>query len=477
MELGEKIWISLTSLQEFLDPTVYEKTLKKIKEDLTFPNPAYIQALRFSKNRHYIRAPKTLSHFKLRKPKTNPGLECPIGYLETLVSRLRQVEIPLQVRNKLCEYPVEFSSKLALYPYQKEATEDCLKRHRGVLVAPCGAGKTIMALELVARRKQKTLVLVHTLDLMKQWQSQCEEWLSLNPALIGQGQRRLDAPIIVATVQTLIRNKSLILDLKKQIGTLIVDECHHTPATTFHKLVGQLRPTYLYGFSATPMREDGLTPIMHLFLGPTLHRVLPEDLQKKSRLLKPRLELIETDFRFAYDRDDPESYGQLLGKLIHDKERNQLIIRELSNHIKDKNLILTQRVAHCHLLEEELKNQYPAATTAVITGTTPHAERDAILEQARLGKIHYLFATQLADEGLDIRCLEKLWMVLPGRSTARIEQRVGRIMRQLEGKKEPVVYDFVDSQTGVLFSQFQSRLTKVYRRLLKIPDEDKNQES
>jgi superfamily II DNA or RNA helicase len=469
LELGERVWISLADLEKHLDSESCDEVLEQIRADLTFPNPVYQQALRFSKNHRYIRAPKTLTHYKIRKPKTKPRIECPIGYLEPLVGRLRKHGILVKAVNNLCDNPVSFSSNISLYPYQKQGIEKCLKRHRGILVAPCGAGKTVIALEITALRQQKTLVLVHTLDLMKQWKSQAEEWLGLNASLVGQGHRCLESPLVIATVQTLIRNKGLMAELNDQIGTLIIDECHHTPATTFHKIVGQLRPTYLYGFSATPMREDGLTPIMHLFLGPTLHRILPEDLQKDSQLLKPRLELIETEFRFAYDRDDPESYGQLIDKLIHDKDRNQLIITELNHHSRDKNLILTQRIAHCHILEEGLKKLNPQASTAVITGSTPHSERELILERARAGDLAFLFATQLADEGLDIRCLEKLWMVLPGRSTARIEQRVGRIMRQLDGKKEPVVFDFVDSQTGVLFSQFQSRLSKVYQRLLKIP--------
>ena len=80
----------------------------------------------------------------------------------------------------------------------------------------------------------------------------------------------------------------------------------------------------------------------------------------------------------------------------------------------------------------------------------------------------YLFATQLADEGLDIRCLENLWLVTPAKNIGRIEQRIGRIMREFESKSQATVFDFVDSQTKVLFAQYRTRLNKVYKRLLSV---------
>ena len=112
---------------------------------------------------------------------------------------------------------------------------------------------------------------------------------------------------------------------------------------------------------------------------------------------------------------------------------------------------------------------FAGISSRVITGQTPKEEREIILEEIRQGRNHYLFATQLADEGLDIRRLDKVWLVTPSRNTSRIEQRIGRIMRLFEGKDNACVYDFVDREVKLLEKQFKTRYYKVYKRILNVP--------
>ena len=470
LEIREKLYISKDELFDAIGEEQGERFLEETKEMLTFSNPKFHQAKRFSKGRRFSKMPSSFCYFYLRKPKTAPSLEIPLGALEATVTKLKDENLRIKVENLLVEQKADYLSSIQLRNYQEIAVNQCLSRHRGVLVAPCGAGKTVMALELLARRSQKTLVIVHTLDLLKQWQERVRETLGEEAGTIGQGSKKIGEKITIATVQTLVRDKKLLMRLASETGTVIVDECHHTPAKTFSKVIGNLKPTYLYGFSATPKRDDGLSAIMHLFLGPTLHTIESRDLQRQSHLLRPRLKLVETEFFFAYDADDPESYHNMVEELIHDKERNLLICEHLVEHRDKVNLVLSQRLAHLEVLSRQLQMALPHASIETITGSTPKEERQEIIDRTREGKIQYLFATQLADEGLDIRCLENLFLVCPTRNRARVQQRVGRVMRTHEGKSQALIYDFVDSKTRVLLSQFRTRLNQVYRNLLEISE-------
>ena len=469
LEIREKLYLDLEQLKNSLSQEALDGLLEELQNALSFENPAFVAALRYGSRKRFIKAPKVLCYMHIRKPKTNPSIEIPIGFLETLINILRDHQISFQIKNLLTIQKTEhlLESSIQLRDYQNNAVEDMLRRHRGILVAPCGAGKTVMALSLIHHRQQKTLVLVHTLDLLKQWSNQIQNFLGQTCGIIGGGKKDYIQDITVATVQTLIRDRTLLLKLQKKVGCLIVDECHHVPATTFTKLVGKLRPNYLYGFSATPNREDGLSPVMHLFLGPILHQIKPENLQADDQLIRPNLKIIKTDFEFEYNHEESDSYQRLIEALINDSKRNLLIKNALMKHQKSYNLILSQRVSHCYQLHAMLN--FAGVSSRVITGQTPKEEREIILEEIREGKNHYLFATQLADEGLDIRRLDKVWLVTPSRNTSRIEQRVGRIMRLFEGKESACVYDFVDRQIKLLEKQFKTRYYKVYKRLLNVP--------
>lgn len=469
IEIREKLFLSLEELKACLNRDALEGLLEELRHALSHTNPAYTSALKYGRKKRFIKAPRELCFFNIRKPKTNPSIEIPIGFLENLIHILRDHQINFSINNLLVSNPPEssFRSNIRLRNYQEMALRDMLRRHRGVLVAPCGAGKTVMALSLIEQRQHKTLILVHTLDLLKQWEQQINLFLNCASGVIGGGRKQFDAGIIVATVQTLIRDRTLLLKLQNTVGCLIVDECHHVPASTFTSLVGKLKPNYLYGFSATPEREDGLSPVMHLFLGHTLHRIKPEELQSKNQLIKPRLEIITTAFDFDFNHEEPDSYQKLMDSIISDAARNDLIIQHLIQHQNSFNLILSQRVNHCHNLHSQLLDQ--GVLAEVITGNTSKEEREVILQKVREGKVHYLLATQLADEGLDIRRLDKVWLVTPSKNSSRIEQRVGRIMRLFGGKTEACVYDFVDRNVKLLEKQFKSRYYKVYRRVLEVP--------
>jgi len=101
----------------------------------------------------------------------------------------------------------------------------------------------------------------------------------------------------------------------------------------------------------------------------------------------------------------------------------------------------------------------------VLTGRLSKRKHEQVMQQARSGRLRVIVATQVADEGLDLPELDRLFLATPCRSTAKVQQRIGRVMRPAEGKQDAVVYDFVDSQVGMLASQAKSRCYNVYSRL------------
>ena len=467
--LDQKIRVPVPPLIQKLGPDGFKDLFEILLAELSVDNPALLKQSIFQKGRFSkSRQPRDLVFCHLRKPKTNPYLEIPIGWLKETVELLKGYGFIIEVENLLCKSEAEFHSEIRLFDYQKAALDNLQKRHRGILVAPCGAGKTIMSLELIARRNRKALVIVHTLDLLQQWVESAKNFLGIDAATIGGGKKNCQSDLVIGTVQSLVRDRVLLSRLAQTCGLVIVDECHHTPASTFTKVVGLLKPEYLYGVSATPDREDGLTDIMHFFLGPVLHQIKTESLQKTNQLLRPLFKPIETSFFFAYDREDPESWHQMMESLIKEPSRNHLIVSNLRQQIGKKNLVLSSRIEHLNILIEQLKMESPDAKIALVTGQTPKKDRLSLLDQTRDGQIDFLFSTQLADEGLDIRCLENLFLVTPTRNSSRIQQRVGRIMRLHEGKHPPVVYDFVDTRTKVLLSQYRSRYHSVYQKILNL---------
>ena len=139
----------------------------------------------------------------------------------------------------------------------------------GVLVAPPGAGKTVMATALIAKRARSTLVLVHRRPLLEQWISRLAEFLNISTDEIGSpattpGSSGVD----VAMVQTLTRRAGVDLS---RYGHVIVDECHHVPAFSVERLLREIPSRAITGLTATPQRRDGHDPIIAMQCGPVRH--------------------------------------------------------------------------------------------------------------------------------------------------------------------------------------------------------------
>jgi superfamily II DNA or RNA helicase len=339
---------------------------------------------------------------------------------------------------------VDFSFQGVLRPYQKEAVADILRKHFGVLVAGTGSGKTVMALEVIAQRHQPTLILVHSRELMYQWQERAWQFLGIQAGLIGDSKYDIQ-PLSIAIVNTA---RKRLEELIPCFGHLIVDECHRVPATLFTEVVKMFDSYFMLGLSATAYRrEDVLTRLIYLYMGERSHQVDPKKLAESGAVLKPEFIQRSTGFIYVFRGN----YQALMNSLTKNEARNQQIVDDINTEAGETAgtiLVVSDRVAHCQKLAELLAGK--GLQASMLTGKQSAPERSAIVGSLHRGGIKVLVSTlQLVGEGFDAAGLSTLFLTTPIKFTGRLRQVIGRILRPAAGK-QPKVIDYVDEQVGVL---------------------------
>jgi len=412
----------------------------QLTDRFTLPNPKYLEAVKFG--RWTGRIDRNLTFYQA----TSDGLILPRGAAREIITSAKeydQVDI-IDNRRSLSELSLSFRGSLR--PYQQQATAGILDKEFGVLEAGTGSGKTVMALSIIAARKQPTLILVHTKELLYQWQDRIKTFLDVDAGLIGAGKFEVK-PITVGIVNSVHKR---LPEVVPYFGHLVVDECHRVPSSLFTGVVTTFDSRFMLGLSATPYRRDGLGVLIGWYLG--LHRVTVAAavLRDSGSVLRPKVINRTTDFLYQYNDD----YSTMITALVKDPGRNNLIAADIRAQIGKGGLtlVVSERVEHL----EELAS-LTGAGSCVLTGKTPAKKRVAIIEALSEGSIQTLFSTMsLIGEGFDCPGLDTLFLTTPIKFSGRLKQVVGRILRPAEGKV-PLVYDYQDIGVGVLAHQAKSR--------------------
>lgn len=200
----------------------------------------------------------------------------PRGLRESAAGLIEDAGSRLDVRERARDHrAVEAALHAELTPEQRTAFDSLVEHDLGVLVAPPGAGKTVIACAVIAARRTPTLVLVDHQPLLDQWRDRLMAHLGMKRnqiGLIGSGRSRPRGSVDVSMIQSLARRDD-VLRLTAPYGLVIVDECHDVPAVTFERVVREIDAPAWLGLTATPYRRDGLEGLITMYCGPVRHRM------------------------------------------------------------------------------------------------------------------------------------------------------------------------------------------------------------
>lgn len=363
--------------------------------------------------------------------------------------------------------PVNYNANIKLYDYQEKAVESLIQAQGGILQSKAGSGKTRMGIALICAMGKKTLWLTHTNELLNQSYNAAAEFI--DKKLLGKitaGKIQIADGITFATVQTLC--KADLQALRYEWDMIVTDEVHRacgsaTKATMFSKVLNNLAAEYKYGLSATLHRADGLIKCTYALVGGVAYTV-PDNVVNTMRVEVQKKETGVQISRKCLDTDGTLCYAKLINYLAENAKRNIQIcddIEELAN--KGHSIILlSDRVEHLNVIHYNLQPEYQN-DAVILHGKVKKSDRELALEQMRHKEKHILLATyQLAKEGLDVPCLDRLLLATPVKDYAIVVQSVGRIARVCDGKGTPVVYDYVDD-IGFLQGMWKKRCTS-YRK-------------
>jgi superfamily II DNA or RNA helicase len=426
----------------------------RLMETLTFFNPKWMENERMGRwNRG---TPKMLKFYdKVR----GGGLWIPRGYMRQLLLMCRQKGITHEVNDQRRTLePIDFHFDGLLKPFQQMAVNSMMSKDFGTLSAPTGSGKTVMALYIMARRKQPCLIVVHTKDLAFQWMERIEKFLGIPKDLvgfIGGGKINMGEKMTVALVQTLYKCAE---EVSKNVGFLVVDECHRCPSRTFTEAVIEFDSRYMLGLSATPYRRDNLSRLIFWYLGDVHYRIDQNRLVRTGDVLAAEVIVRETKFKPYYD--PVNEYSKMMSELTQDDDRNRLIASDIAKEAEHNDgvcLVLSDRKKHCETLQSILRFKYKIPAGLLI-GDLSAAERREVLDCLDKGEIKVLIATgQLIGEGFDRSDLSPLFLVTPIKFSGRVLQYLGRVLRPAPGKKKARVYDYVDIHVDVLKAMARAR--------------------
>ncbi len=459
--LADRVYIDRSNL-----PPTLAHAIRRLA---TFSNPMFteLQRMRLS----VARTPRVIGCFD----DLDRHLALPRGCLSDVVSLVGELGVKLDLRDKRVDgetVGVEFCGELN--NSQHSAARAILQHDLGVLCAPPGWGKTVLATNLIASRGCSTLVLVHRKPLVEQWTERLCEFLDITPKSIGRlgaGRRRLTRRIDIAMVQTLARSDDLH-DLVRPYGHVVIDECHHVPAVQVERVLSAIPARYVTGLTATPYRRDGHQPIITMQCGPIRHVVSRPKLRAQDALER---RVIRKDTSFdPTSLPSGASIQEIYGALAKDDDRLGLVLADIRELVRDGRalVVLTERREHLERIAECISDDVPAVVV-LHGGVKPKARRAAMAQLAAQpdDEPRLILATgRYLGEGFDDPRLDTLLLTMPIAWKGTVVQYAGRLDRTHAAKRDIRIYDYVDSEVPVLRRMHAKRL-RTYRAMGYVCDE------
>jgi superfamily II DNA or RNA helicase len=379
----------------------------------------------------------------------------------------------------LARFRLPFTPRLSVTPrpYQRDALASWLRqRGRGVVVLPTGAGKTVVAFMALVQLPVRTLVIVPTIDLLRQWRRGLIEKAGLPPdqvGIVGGGERRPAAVTIMTYDSAAMPRRDLA-----GYGLLVVDEVHHLPAPTYRVIAARTAAPWRLGLSATPERADAAHHQLLGLIGPEVYRRLPAELASEGHIAsfrerrifvdltpeeRARYDLLMAEYRwYIATRRGKLLRGNLFEQLVRESGHDPAARRALQAHHQARLIALnaeSKLVRVAQLLEQHRDDQvlifseYTAMVRALsqrlalpaITYRTDADERRAILDRFRAGQYSKLVSGRVLNEGVDVPDANVAIVVSGSSATREYIQRLGRVLRPKPGEAQ--LYELISRGT------------------------------
>jgi superfamily II DNA or RNA helicase len=293
--------------------------------------------------------------------------------------------------------------------------------------AQVGWGKTFTALHIAYKLGQRTLVITHTAALRDQWIDEVEQLFGMPAGVIGGGVYDIeDRAVVVGNIQSIVK---YIPQLVKEFGTIILDEAHHCPATTFAATVDAFYAKYRIALSGTMIRKDGKHILFNDYFGNIVFK------PPQSNTLEPTVRIV----RSGVTLKPGATWVEKITDLCQDEKYQQFIagIAKLEISNGHRVLIIADRVEFLEKVKE-----YVGETCVLVTGNTDVETRNLVKEQINSGKRSAIAGSrQIFSEGISINALSCVILAVPMSNDSLLTQIVGRIQRMFDGKQMPLVVD------------------------------------
>ena len=384
-----------------------EEVQERIDKELTYTIPTH----------NPLDPPEVIKNMGIIR---NGLVSLPIGRTDLIPSNYEIVDRRV---NKPVEFP-EF--KFELRQSQKDvydAIED-----NSIINAWVSWGKTFTGLAIAGKLGQKTLVVTHTVALRNQWAKEVEKVYGIKAGIIGSGKFELDAPIVIGNTQTLYRNVDKI---RKEFGTVILDEMHHVSSPTFSKILDTNYCRYKIGLSGTIERKDGKHVVFRDYFGNTLFK------PPKENYMTPTVHIVPSEIRFMDGARIP--WANRVTKLANDEEyRHTIALLAAAYAAKGhKVLVVSDRVSFLKACSELTGDK-----SICVTGDVSHEDRETLVDEILYGDKNVLYGTQaIFSEGISVDTLSCLILATPVNNEPLLTQLCGRVIRKKEGKIDPVIID------------------------------------
>ena len=470
--LADRIYIDSSGMSN--------KTKRQLRRMATFSNKQYFQ------NQAMDMPNYDESRFIYLGSDEGKYIVLPRGLWEDILKKFDNAGIRYKIEDKRTQgRELNISFKGELRESQISAAETMLENETGILHAATAFGKTVVCCDMIARRGISTLILVDRADLMNQWIKRLDEFLDIDEELpeyqtkTGRTRKRkslignlqgahdtLTGIVDVAMIRSL-KKKDGFHPMLKEYAQVYFDECHHAASESAIEVLQEINAKYVYGVTATPKRGDGKEKINEFLLGPIRYRFTAKDRaeeQNIDHLVYPRFTRTVKPHHLS-----KTPYGNDAYELIRNNDvRDEQIIRDVADCVQAGRtpVVLTKYVDHAKKLSERLKTY--ADRLILLTGANGTKARRAQVEE--LNKVDdsdslILVGTgSLLGEGFDFPRLDTLFMATPVSGENVVEQYVGRLNRDYDGKENVIVYDYVDSHIPKFDKMYSARL-KAYKKI------------